>query len=141
MSTSRQAGTLDKTVRTLSLRDFRLVSYLTVCLWSPAVLLEALLAPGLLMRRENALLFVTGRLFLVRSCLCVRMVSERFRQDVATVPGLVAVALAAGTGGLALTTLSISLVTIALMVGIGLWIVYLLYRLVVAVEAVAAQTA
>ncbi|SEJ26359.1 hypothetical protein [Halohasta litchfieldiae] len=67
------------------------------------------------------------------------MVSERFREDVSTVPGMVAVGLLCIATGLVVISRSVALIIGFWKFVIGMWVVYLLYRLVVAVEALVDQ--
>lgn len=65
------------------------------------------------------------------------MLSARFRDDVSTVPGMAAVLLVCAAFGMVVIDLSVTLVVGFWLLVVGLWIVYLLYRLVVAVETLA----
>ncbi|MFD1643223.1 hypothetical protein [Halohasta litorea] len=62
------------------------------------------------------------------------MVSARFREDVSTLPGVVAVGLLCVAAVLAVGNRSVTLVVGFGLLAVGLWQVYLLYRVVVAVE-------
>jgi len=68
------------------------------------------------------------------------MVSEQFRKDVSTVPGLFAILLVIVAAGLAAISRSIAMIRSFWMLVVGLWVAYMLYRLVVAVETLAEQT-
>ena len=67
------------------------------------------------------------------------MVSEQFRKDVSTVPGLFAILLVIVAAGLAAISRSIAMIRGFWMLVVGLWVAYMLYRLVVAVETLADQ--
>ena len=63
------------------------------------------------------------------------MISEQLREDVSTLPGMVAVVLVSTAAGVVVIYPSVTLIIGFWLLVVGLWIVYLLYRLVVAVEA------
>jgi|GEM_PF-409912 len=81
--------------------------------------------------------FIRGYLLACES-VCV-MVSEQFREDVSTVPGVFAVLLVGSAAVLVVRSLSVTMFVGFWMLVVGLWIVYLLYRLVVAVETIAGE--
>jgi len=67
------------------------------------------------------------------------MLSEQFREDVSTVPGMFAVLLVVSATAVVVIEPAYALIRVLMTLIIGLWIIYLLHRLVVAVETVADQ--
>jgi len=62
------------------------------------------------------------------------MVSDQFRDDVSTVPGMAAVLFVCVAAGVVVINPRVTLILDFWKLVVSLWIVYLLYRLVVAVE-------
>jgi hypothetical protein len=67
------------------------------------------------------------------------MVSEQFRDDASTVPGMFAILLVVVAAGLTAISRSIAMIRGFWILVVGLWVAYMLYRLVVAVEMLAEE--
>lgn len=68
------------------------------------------------------------------------MPSDRFREDLLTDEGRIALLVGAFGGVIALSQPRAIVVLTALLLLVNLWLLYLVYRLVVAVEAIGSQS-